>query len=285
MQSITNFYKPKKLFIMKKTLLYLILPMLFAASFVNAQTTTWSLGPDAIWSTRLATGVASSTPVTTVQYDLLNFTSHTSSATNFATTPANANGTTFSDGYVATQRCATGGSGAATAGMPTVRYFSFNVAGACTVKVWFRHGSTSGVDRNIFVTDGSTVMGSAPVAFSSNNIMTANYTTAAGGPVYIYSDNGVGVYKIEVSGAAVNTPALSNKNFQKELDITVYAKSNKIFLSNLKSKTEVNVYNVLGSLVKTAQVDADASLDINSGVYIVNAKSVDGEKSVKVIVQ
>lgn len=269
---------------MKKILLYLTPILLFTVSAINAQTTTWSLGSDAIWTTRLGTGVPSTTPVITVQHDQLNFTSHTNSSTNFAVT-ATGNGTTFSDGYVATQRCATGGSGGATAGMPTVRYFSFNVAGACTVKVWFRHGSSSGVDRNIYVTDGSTVMGTAVVAFSSNNIITANYTTTSGGPVYIYSDNGVGVYKIEVSGAAVNTPTLANQNFKKELDIAVYAKNNKIFLSNLKSKTEVNVYNVLGSLVRTAQLDSDTSLDINSGVYIVNAKSAEGEKSVKVIVQ
>ena len=69
------------------------------------------------------------------------------------------------------------------------------------------------------------------------------------------------------------------------MDITVYAKQNKIFLSNLKSKTQINVYNLLGALVKSAQADADTSLDVNSGIYIVNAKSADGEKSVKVIVQ
>jgi hypothetical protein len=269
---------------MKKKLLYLTSILLFSALSINAQTTTWFLGSDAIWTTRLATGVASTTPVITVQYDKLNFTSHTTSVTNFAIT-ATGNGTTFSDGYVATQRCATGGSGAPTGAMPTVRYFSFNVAGACTIKVWFRHGSTSGVDRNIFVTDGSTVMGTAAVAFSSNNIITANYTTTAGGPVYIYSDNGVGVYKIEVSGAAVNTPALSTNSFQKQSDVVIYAKDGKINLSNVTSATKVEVYTVLGALVKSAQADADTSLDINSGVYIVKAKSAEGEKSVKVIVQ
>ncbi|MBP6587670.1 MAG: T9SS type A sorting domain-containing protein [Flavobacterium sp.] len=57
-----------------------------------------------------------------------------------------------------------------------------------------------------------------------------------------------------------------------------------MFLSNIKTSTKVNVYNVLGALVKTAQLDADSSLDVNGGVYIVNAKSAEGEKSVKVIV-
>jgi len=83
----------------------------------------------------------------------------------------------------------------------------------------------------------------------------------------------------------VTNALLGNKSFQKELDVTVFAKDSKIFLSNIKSSTKVEVYNVLGSLIKSAQTDADTSLDINSGVYIVKAKSAEGEKSVKVIVQ
>lgn len=65
----------------------------------------------------------------------------------------------------------------------------------------------------------------------------------------------------------------------------MYSKDSKIFLSNIKSSTQVEVYNVLGALVKSAQADADTSLDINSGVYIVKAKSIDGENAVKVMVQ
>ena len=118
--------------------------------------------------------------------------------------------------------------------------------------------------------------------------LVANYTGGAGN-LYLFSDAGANYYKIEViasgSTGLGNTTTLANKSFQKELDITVYAEQNKIFLSNLKSKTQVNVYNLLGALVKSTQADADTSLDINSGIYIVNAKSADGEKSVKGIVQ
>jgi hypothetical protein len=83
----------------------------------------------------------------------------------------------------------------------------------------------------------------------------------------------------------VTNALLGTKNFQKTLDVNVYAKDGKIFLSNIKSSTKVEVYSVLGSLVKSTQADADNSLDINSGVYIVKVKSAEGEKSVKVVVQ
>jgi hypothetical protein len=287
---------------MKKKLLYLTSILLFSAS-INAQTTVWDFGKStssvndaaatAAWPID-GTGVASTTPVITVQKDLLNLTSHTN-GTNFAIVATGS--ATFTDGYTGSNTLKTGGSGTATSYLPTVRYFSFNVDKACTVKVWFRHGSGSGADRTVFVTGGTStsLYGSAaavntaqigtPLAANplSNAIVNASVTAA--GIVYVYADNGVSVYKIEVSGATVNTPALATDSFQKESDVVVYANGGKINLSNIKSSTKVEVYSVLGSLIKSAQADADTSLDINSGVYIVKVKSAEGEKSVKVIVQ
>jgi len=203
-----------------------------------------------------------------------------------------ASAASFTDGYTAVNRFQLNGGGGGTVGnlLPTQRYVYFTVDGACTVKVWFKTGSNGAV-RTVFCTNGTTLLGSGTANSGANGdlvIFTATISAvqAAVGKIYIYGDTtSNNIYKIEVAGANVTTPALSNKSFQKELDITVYAKQNKIFLSNLKSKTDVNVYNVLGALVKTAQLDSDTSLDINSGVYIVNAKSDEGEKSVKVIVQ
>ena len=204
-----------------------------------------------------------------------------------------ASSATFSDSYVATNRFQLNGGGAgSTTGvlLPTQRYLYFTVDGACTVKVWFKTGSNGAV-RTVLCTNGTTLLGSGTANSGTNGdlvIFSANISAvqAAVGKIYIYGDGtSNNLYKIEVTGANVTTPALANQTFQKELDITVYAKQNKIYLSNLKSKTQVNVYSVLGSLVKTAQLDSDSSLDINNGIYIVNAKSAEGEKSVKVIVQ
>lgn len=133
--------------------------------------------------------------------------------------------------------------------------------------------------------DGGTLNFGTQTA-SLNLAMTEyHFTATTAGEYQIYGSVGKPSYYRLYLGNVTTPTSLANKRFQKDLDITVYAKQNKIFLSNLKSNTQVNVYNVLGALVKTAQVDADSSLDVNSGVYIVNAKSADGEKSVKVIVQ
>ena len=175
--------------------------------------------------------------------------------------------------------------------MPTQRYVYFTVDGACTVKVWFKTGS-NGSARKVMCTNGVELLGSGtsiggitPVDLV---IFTATISSAqaAVGKIYIYGDTtSSNLYKIEVTGANVTTPTLANQSFKKELDIAVYANNNKIFLSNIKSSTKVNVYNVLGALVQSVQVDADTNLDVKSGIYIVNAKSADGEKSLKVVVK
>jgi uncharacterized FlaG/YvyC family protein len=271
---------------MKKKILYLTSIVLFSVASINAQTKVWDFSTDKTnWPLNYP-GVTSATPVTTIQKDLLNLTSHTSSATYFGIVAGSV--TTFTaDGFVSVDGIKTGGSGAATNFLPTVRYFSFNVNGACTVKVWFRHGSATVGNRSVFVTSGSISYGSGTATETGgatpNIIVNANVTAA--GVVYVYSDNAVSIYKMEVTGATVNTPALATENFQKQSDIAIYVKDGKIFLSNIKSSTKVEVYSVLGSLVKSTQTDADTSLDSNSGVYIVKAKSAEGEKSVKVIVQ
>ena len=268
---------------MKKKLLYLTSIVLFSFTVINAQTTVWDMGNN---STTL------NGTVTTGDWPIGGaFTSQTvinglgifpgTDVTTFGVISAQAN--TFSDGYTAVNRFATGGASVdfATA-IPTSRYIYFNVDGACTIKVWFR-GGNSNETRSLYISDGTTKLATGAAVKGAREIVSATATTA--GKYYVYCDNGNNIYKIEVTGANVTTPVLSTKNFQKELDITVYSKGSKIFLSNIKSSTNVEVYNVLGALVKKAKVDADTSLDINSGVYIVKAKSTDGEKAVKVIVQ
>lgn len=269
---------------MKKTLLFLILPMLFSAFSINAQTKVWDFGNDtATWP--LSAGIGYD-EIVKDQLGLFPIPTNT----NFGAVTASA--ASFTDGFTAVNRFQLNGGGGGTAGnlLPTQRYLYFTVDGACTVKVWFKTGS-NGTVRTVLCTNGSELLGSGTANSGGNGdlvIFTANISAAqaAVGKIYIYGDTtSNNLYKIEVSGANVTTPALSNKSFQKELDITVFAKDSKIFLSNLKSKTNVNVYNMLGALVKTTQVDTDTSLDINSGIYLVNAKSSEGEKSVKVIVQ
>jgi len=291
---------------MKKTLLLLIFTMLFSTA-INAQNTVWDFGLGTTTLNSVAasnawliadnsTGVASTDPATTIQKSLLNFTGHTTSGTFFGIFAASAK--SFSDGYGPTVNgCKTGGGGGPAVGsyLPTVRYFSFNVSGACTVKVWIRHGSSSGVDRNVYITNGTALLGTGAVVNTtqigtpaadnplSNTIATGTVTSA--GPVYIYGDNAIYVYKIEVSGATVNTPSLANNNFQQESSVSVFSNGKQVSVTNITSETQVNVYSMTGALVKSFTTSTDQNFDLNSGFYIVNVNSAEGQKSAKVVVK
>lgn len=263
---------------MKKKLLYLTFIVLFSAFSINGQTKSWTFDDTSVWP---VTGVASGGPA--VVRDKLGCVPITGTSTNYFAAQA-ATTIAYSDGTSYTSIVKTGGGGAATSNMPTVRYFYFDIDGAATVKVWFQHGSSSTTaDRTLFLTNGTAEIAKTLVAGAAKGILQG--TSTAAGRLYLYADNGMYISKIEVTGANVTTPALSTSSFQKQSDVAIYAKDGKINLSNIKSNTKVEVYSVLGALVKSAQAEADTSLDINSGVYIVKVKSAEGEKSVKVIVQ
>lgn len=284
---------------MKKKLLYLTSILLFSAAVSNAQNVvrTW-IFPSPSTSPFPSVGVAYTSETTINGLTLVPG----ASITTFGVCDgSNTNATTFTDGAIFSGRIKFGGGGigatpalvqadylSPTANfMPNQRYLSFPVAaGSTTVKVWFKT-STGGTPKSVICTDGIsfkafvTTVGSTPGPAVDGAILTANYSGVAG-KLYLFSDLGSNIYQIEVTGP---DPALAVNNFQKESPIVVSARNGKINLSNVKSSTKVSVYNVLGSLVKSIQADADTSLDINSGVYIVKTKSVNGEKSVKVIVQ
>ncbi|TDD94093.1 T9SS type A sorting domain-containing protein [Flavobacterium cellulosilyticum] len=280
---------------MKKKLLLLILPILFIGLTVNAQTKTWDFGNNGggYWPIT-ASGVGTIGAGTEAVIDKLGLFSNDPANTGIVNFGAvNASGASFDDLYVGVNRFQLNGGGGGTAGnvLPTQRYVYFTVSGACTVKVWFKTGSNGAV-RSVLCTDGSAILGSGTSNSGGNLdlvIFTVNISAAQalGKKIYIYGDTtSSNLYKIEVTGATVTTPSLATTSFKKQSDVMVYAKNNRIFLSNIKSSTQVKVYNVLGAVVKSTKTDSDTNLDINKGgVYIVNVKSVDGEKSVKVIVQ
>lgn len=269
---------------MKKKLLYFTSIMLFLVTTINAQTTIWDMGNN---KTILNDGteVIGDWPIRDVfaAETMIKSLGIFPGPNSFGATSAQA-ASGFTDSYTAVNRFTSGGASAAFAtGAPTSRYLYFNVSGACTIKVWFKGGNSTST-RSLLISNGTLpVLGSGASVNGAALIVEAAVTTA--GKYYVYCDNGINIYKIEVVGATVNTPALSTDSFQKVSQVNVYAKDNKIFLSNVKSKTAVSVYTVAGALVKFLETAEDTSIDVKAGVYVVKASSAEGTKSVKVIVQ
>jgi hypothetical protein len=275
---------------MKRKLLYLTTVLLFSVVSINAQTTVWDFSNTSDWPLSVIPPVTD--PVTpqesyyqaeTVSHKLGIFPGP-STIKNFGN--VNVSPTTFSDTYAGTNRFQLNGGGGVTAPnyLPVQRYLYFKVDGPCVVKVWFRHGSSSGADRTVYVTDGANLVGSASAAFSSNAIVTANYNTVGGGKLYIYGSAANNLYKIEVTGANVTTPSLGLNDFHADAASNVYSNGKLVFVSNVKSDTKVDVYGISGVLIKSFKTGADTSFDLNTGIYVVRSKSAEGEKTAKVLV-
>ena len=81
----------------------------------------------------------------------------------------------------------------------------------------------------------------------------------------------------------ISNDALGNSDFDATSSVNVIAYKNTINVSNVTSNTNVYVYNMLGSLVKSFETNSDATFTMNAGIWIVLVKAQDGLKSVKVI--
>lgn len=200
-------------------------------------------------------------------------------ARTFATTPA----------YTSVNRFKNGGGGspeAATPNLPTKRFLYFAAAGSVSVEVlYYGAGSSS---RTLYVTNGTTVLGSATIADSTNPQILTTTATAVNGNVYIYGDNGINIYRVKVTGPLGTTTlsTLGTDDFKNNSSVNVFSSGKQINIANVKSSIQVDVYNITGALVKSVKTDSDTSFDsLTAGLYIVRVKSEEGQKAVKVAIK
>jgi len=59
----------------------------------------------------------------------------------------------------------------------------------------------------------------------------------------------------------------------------------RVFVTNVKTKTEVNIYSLTGALVKSFKTNADIDFNFNSGLWIGIIKTEEGQKAVKLLVR
>jgi hypothetical protein len=103
------------------------------------------------------------------------------------------------DGHIFTKRVKLGGTGSTTS-----RALKFDVDGPSTITV-YALSSSSGVDRNLIVHDGTTQLGiiTAPGTATDAETGKGSVSTSAAGSIYIYSSNsGINIYGIYVETAS-----------------------------------------------------------------------------------
>lgn len=289
---------------MKKSIFFATAAFLFSAISMNAQTTTWDFSANnPTWA---SSGIAAVSGVAGEYIDPKGLGLHGIATKNDFAAWASASSTTWADSTNpdseafsgATGLIKTGGTGFTTgnnAGIPTQRYFFVQVDKACTVKIWYKTGSSSDLTRTIIASDGAgNVYGTGVCNLLSTpnggaGFLKTNITKA--GTFFLYSGvNGVNIYKIEVIGANVSTTptnTLGTSDISQKISAKAFSTGNKIYLTNLSGKsTDVKVYSVSGKLVKSLKTSTDTNFDVNErGLYFVNLKSEAGEKSIKVLVK
>lgn len=263
---------------MKRKLLYLTAIVLFSAfSSITAQT-VWDLGGNsAPWA---ATATATTTNVV---HDNLGL--YPGTATTFGIIETSVVTFAAPDAYTSVNRFKLNGGGNAVSNKPVQRYLYFAAAGSVSVKIWFRTGGSG--TRTLYVTDGTNVLGLLGSSSSTDNLILTTPAATVNGNVYIYGDQSINIYKIEVTGAVGTTalvPVLGVDDFFADAESNVFSNGKLVFVSNVKSDTQVDVYGISGVLVKSFKTGADTSFDLNTGIYVVKSKSSEGEKTAKVLV-
>lgn len=81
----------------------------------------------------------------------------------------------------------------------------------------------------------------------------------------------------------ITDDTLGIKKHQVNSSVNVNAFKNNVVVSNVKSNTQVFVYGLNGSLVKSFETNSDANFNLNGGIWIVLVKDADGQKSVKLM--
>ncbi|WP_434036476.1 T9SS type A sorting domain-containing protein [Formosa sp. 4Alg 33] len=276
---------------MKKKLLSIVLPLLLFSVMVNAQTKVWDFGGDPAYTSQEQIELWPVAPFyaaenQTVERDRL-FLVGDDDGDKFGQIE-NSGGKTWDadsdDEYTAVNRFKFNGGSGITDAMPSISYLYFPVTGEVNVKVWFRSGSSS-ADRTIYISDGVNVLNSfdAIVDNTDAETLTANYTGDEGN-IYIYNSNSFNLYKVEVTGPGAEDLTLGIDSRDSIVSANIDAIGNKINISNVKSKSIINVYNITGALVKTLTVKSDSSFSLRTGLYIATVKTAEGQKSVKFLV-
>ncbi|MBP0904228.1 pectinesterase family protein [Mariniflexile gromovii] len=125
----------------------------------------------------------------------------------------------------------------------------------------------SGIDNSANRASWSTVLTSPTLTHDGTAINTFNFTKG--------NDNWDPIAELN---------SLSIGDFVKTAsNVNVAGYGGKVHVYNVKSKTQIHIYNITGALVKTIETKTDTNFDFKNGLWIVTIKDADGHKAMKLI--
>lgn len=260
---------------MKKFLLFSILPVILFTVTLQAQNKVWDFGNDV---TNWPVG-----PAFTVTTTVDGLTLVPEDGSGFGIIEANS-ATWFSgtaDEYISINRFKGGGNSGIDPSdgvtfMPTKRYLTFPVDGPVAVKIWFRQSGTS-LPRDLWVTDGTAgVAHYVGLGDTDPQYMEANYEGNAGNLYVLFAGNAYNLYKIEISSTL-----LGFNDVVSPVSTNIRAYGNRIYISTVKTSTDVKIYSITGALLKEFKTNSDVDFSFKSGIYIATLTTSEGQKTVK----
>ena len=76
---------------------------------------------------------------------------------------------------------------------------------------------------------------------------------------------------------------LSTNDFKSPVSTNIKSIKDRIYVSNVKTSTEVNIYSITGALVKSFKTTTDTDFSFRPGLWIANLKTNEGQKAVKLV--
>jgi len=126
--------------------------------------------------------------------------------------------------------------------------------------------NASGVDNSGSRASWSTVLSTDQLT-DGTDITTFNFTKGNDNWDPIAALTSLGVDDVFASGSSVKVSGYNNR----------------IYVSNVKSNTKINIYSLNGALVKSLNTKTDTDFNFKNGLWIVTIKDADGQKVLKVL--
>jgi len=108
-----------------------------------------------------------------------------------------------------------------------------------------------------------------------------HFTASQTGSYKIYDTSGKPSY-YRVYFGNVST-VLDVEDVVSTVSTNIKAIGSDIYVSNVKSKSEINIYSITGALVKSIKTSEDINFTFRKGLYIATVKTFEGQKSVKLL--
>ncbi|MBD0831548.1 T9SS type A sorting domain-containing protein [Aestuariibaculum sediminum] len=90
---------------------------------------------------------------------------------------------------------------------------------------------------------------------------------------------------ILLANLSIEQNTLSINNATSPVSSNIKGIGNRVFVSDVKTATEIKIYSIDGSLIKTINTSNDMDFNFRSGLWIATLKTSEGQKSVKLLVK